>query len=256
MFLKLESVHEGGKEGGREGGGRREEGGGKAAAAAATSSNTKVSRVRKLNLAHVLPRSKVCFCLNQRRLSSPDIRCNAERLLTAFTPVMSGVISLTDRLFISDASTSGSFQHPPSIADEASPRRGKSTIVVAGCIFFLLANSICQTYYVRYASEEAESGGTYVLCWFSSIFQVLIYPMHMLAAWTRHRITVFREGSVLESNGLHSVTELIDRFRGPKRFTLFCLGMNALNFFGTYCWYLSLDLLPASVNFVVSKKRQ
>jgi drug/metabolite transporter (DMT)-like permease len=77
--------------------------------------------------------------------------------------------------------------------------------------------------------------------------------MHMLAAWTRHRITVFREGSVLESNGLHSVTELIDRFRGPKRFTLFCLGMNALNFFGTYCWYLSLDLLPASVNFVVSK---
>jgi drug/metabolite transporter (DMT)-like permease len=166
---------------------------------------------------------------------------------------MSRVISLSERLFISDASSPDA----RSIADEASPIHTTATvkyaIVVAGCILFLLSNSLCQTYYVRYASEEAESGGTYLLLWFSSIFQVLIYPIHMLAAWAHHRIIVFREGSSLESNALHSVTELIDRFRGPKRFTLFCLGMNALNFFGTYCWYLSLDLLPASFNFVVSK---
>ena len=120
---KVESVHEGGKR-------RRRE--------SCYQQQHKVSRVRKFDLAHVLPRSNVCFCLNQRRLSSPDIRYNAERLLTAFTPVMSGVISLKDRLFISDASTSDSFQRPPSIPDEASPRRGKSTIVVAGCIFFCL----------------------------------------------------------------------------------------------------------------------
>jgi drug/metabolite transporter (DMT)-like permease len=126
-------------------------------------------------------------------------------------------------------------------------------VIVAGCICFLLVNSISQTYYVRYASEESSSGGSYLLCWFSSICQVTIYPLHMLASWTRRRIHVLRKGALSNSMPPHSVREMIERLGGPRRFALFCLLACALNYIGTYCWYLGLKLLPASLNFVVSK---
>jgi drug/metabolite transporter (DMT)-like permease len=162
--------------------------------------------------------------------------------------------SLQEKLVHSD---SDPVEHASSPAPQGMPLHKTSSVkhvfIVAGCIVFLLANALSQSYYVRYSSAEAQSGGTYLLCWVSSIFQVVIYPLHMLTSWVRHRVQLFRKKSSPDSKGLHSVSELIDRFHGLKRFLMFCLGMNALNFFGTYCWYLSLDMLPASFNFVVSK---
>ena len=61
------------------------------------------------------------------------------------------------------------------------PPSRKHLFVVAACIFFLLVNSEAQNYYVRYSetSRMAEGNGTYLLCWFSSIFQIIIYPLNL-----------------------------------------------------------------------------
>jgi drug/metabolite transporter (DMT)-like permease len=162
--------------------------------------------------------------------------------------------SLQERLVNSE---SDPVEHASSPAPEGSPLHKTASVkhvfIVAGCIAFLLANALSQSYYVRYSSAEAQSGGTYLLCWFSSIFQAVIYPLHTLVSWVRYRVQLFRNKSLPDSKGFHSVSELIDRFHGLMRFLFFCFGMNVLNFFGTYCWYLSLDMLPASFNFVVSK---
>ena len=137
------------------------------------------------------------------------------------------------------------------------PPSRKHLFVVAACIFFLLVNSEAQNYYVRYSetSRMAEGNGTYLLCWFSSIFQIIIYPLHMLAVWTYRRLQTCCDKGARELNGreLAPVNVLADRFREPKRFLLCCLGLNVLNFLGTYTWYLSLGMLPVSFNFVASK---
>jgi len=137
----------------------------------------------------------------------------------------------------------------------APPPNNNHLFVVAVCILFLLVNSSGQNYYVRYAESRnaAPGNGVYLLCWFSSIFQVFVYPLHMLAACAYRRIQTCCARGAADVSGPQSVNVLAERFREPKHFLLNCFGLTILNFFGTYTWYLSLGMLPVSFNFVVSK---
>jgi len=140
-------------------------------------------------------------------------------------------------------------------AAAAAPPVRKHLFVVAACILFLLLNSEGQNYYVRYSetSRMAEGNGTYLLCWFSSIFQVFVYPLHLLAVWVYCRIQSCCCKGAVQASVQQTVDVLTQRLRDPKRFLLCCLGLNTLNFVGTFTWYLSLGMLPVSFNFVASK---
>ena len=173
-------------------------------------------------------------------------------------PAMTTETSLQEALISSDPPTPNGAEPPSNPAHERLPAHETASVkrfplIVTGCVIFLLANSICQTYYVRYSSEEASSGGSYLLCWFSSSCQAVIYPLHVLASWAYRRVRVLRETALPHSHGPHCVSEMIDRLGGMRRFSLFCFLVSALNYFGTYCWYVALDLLPASLNFVATK---
>lgn len=123
-------------------------------------------------------------------------------------------------------------------------QRGVLTLL---CVLFLVANSVGQSQYARISYGRLSFTSYYFLCWFTNIWLSLLFPLYLLFAFVRYLCS----GPETKKTGfVGHVRQML--MANPhfswKKYLLLGLALTFFNFFSSYIWYISLNLLPVSIN--------
>ena len=125
------------------------------------------------------------------------------------------------------------------------PLSWKSRIVAFVCVILLVGNSIGQAQYARISYHRLTYHSYYLLCYVTNSALVLVFPLLFTADWLRKKLCMGSADTAfpyiqrqLESNPGFSV----------KMYLLVGIPLTLFNFFSSYTWYMSLNLLPVSIN--------